>query len=234
MKKTAIILNIIFAALIIVGDILFITFGGLLLKSLTSTLFVLQGGMNLFFAIKLKTNLLKFCIFLVVGLVFAMLGDIFLNAEFAAGDIEFIIGAILFAIGHVFFFTSYCFVLKFRWLDLVYGAAIALPSILFITLAPIFNFGGIVMEILCIVYAIVISLMVGKALSNLVKNVSILNIIILVGSVLFFISDLMLLLNMFGGLPRFVDIICLATYYPAETLLAFSVLCATNIFTKEK
>ncbi len=217
MKKVSYILNSIFLALILIGDICYITFGGTWLKGLTSAMFVLLAIFNLIFAIKLKKCNLKFSCLLLTGLVFAMLGDILLNIHFKTG-------AILFAVGHVCFFISYLFRVKFSWWDILCGAIIFVPSMLFILLAPIFDFGGVLMEIICIVYALIISLMVGKAVSNLIRQRNLLNLIIVIGSVLFFISDLMLLLNVFGGLPKFVDVLCLITYYPAEFLLAHAII----------
>ena len=214
-KKLIIILNCILLALILAGDVLYIVFGDLWLKGLTSAFFVLLGVINLIYAIKNKSIKQKFSIILVIGLIFAMLGDIILN-------IHFISGAILFAVGHVFFFMSYCFLQKFSWKDLLFGAIIFIPSVLVITLVPIFDFGGVLMEIVCVMYALIISLMVGKAISNLIRERNLLNLIIVLGSVLFFFSDLMLLLDVFGNLPV-VGILCLATYYPAEFLLAHSI-----------
>ncbi len=216
MKRSIYILNSIFLALILVGDICYINFGTTWLKGITSAMFVLLAVFNLVFAIKLKQCKTKFSVLLLIGLVFAMLGDILL-------EINFITGAILFAVGHVFFFISYMFLVKFSWLDLICGAVIFVPSVLFIVLAPIFNF-SVLMEIVCVVYAIIISLMVGKAVSNLIRQRNLLNLIIVIGSALFFFSDLMLLLNVFAGLPRIADIFCLLTYYPAEFLLAHSII----------
>ena len=218
MNKAVSILNAILLLAIIALDVVYIIIGGILIKSITSACFVLVGIVNLAYTIKCKTNL-KFPIFMLVGLVFAMLGDIIL-------EVQFIVGAALFAIGHIFFFVSYCMLIKFDWKDLIYGAVIFVPSMLFIVLAPIFDFGGILMEIVCIVYALIISFMVGKAISNYVKQKNVVNLIILIGSIMFFLSDLMLLLNVFAHLPV-VGIICLVLYYPAEFLLAFSILSYT-------
>ncbi len=217
MKKLAYIFNSILLALILAGDICYIIFGGTWLKGLTSVMFVLLAVLNLIFAIRLKKCNIKFASFLLTGLVFAMLGDILLN-------IHFITGAVLFAMGHVFFFVSYLFLVKFNWWDLLCGAIIFVPSVLFIVLAPMFNFGGVTMELVCVFYALIISFMVGKAASNFIRQKNLLNLLILIGSVLFFFSDLMLLLNVFGGLPKFVDVLCLITYYPAEFLLAHSII----------
>lgn len=221
MKKLTLITNVILITLIWVGDMLYNTFGLLWMKGVTSGIFLLLGIANLLFALKFEAGNLKFSILLVVGLLFAMLGDIILNVNFIAG-------AALFAVGHIFFLASYLMLEKFDWKDLLYGLAIFTPSVLFITLAPIFNFEGVLMEIICVVYALIISMMVGKALSNMIKTPSILHIFIFIGSVLFFISDLMLLLNKFAGLPRIVDVLCLATYYPAQAILALTPLLASK------
>lgn len=221
MKTKFNIINAVLALLVLVGDVLYITLSVLAIKGVTSFMFVLIGVVNLVFVILNKNRSLKFPILMLMGLTFAMLGDIILN-------IKFIFGAALFALGHVFFFVSYCSLLKLDWKDLIYGAIIFVPAVLFITLAPIFNFGGMLMEVVCIVYAVIISCMVGKAISNLIKNKSVLNIVIVVGSCLFFFSDLMLLLHVFASFPHIIDILCLITYYPAECLLGYSILLYDN------
>lgn len=210
--------NLALALLIWVGDCLYIRYNdSLLIKSITSALFVVIGIVNLVYLIlnKFKLKSLLFPIMMLTGLTFAMLGDIIL-------EVEFIVGAALFAVGHVFFFVSYVMIEKFKWQDLIYGACIFVPAVLLITLAPIFDFGGAVMEIVAVIYAAVISCMVGKAIANFVSARNKLTLIILLGSALFFVSDFALLFNVFSKLPYF-GAICLATYYPAEILLGFSV-----------
>lgn len=221
LKLLFVCLNVLLIAGIMIGDVCYIVLGGLLAKSLTSALFVVLGAVNLLFLILNKEKNLKFPFIMLLGLVFAMCGDIVL-------EVEFIVGAALFAIGHIFYFVAYCFLAKFKWIDLLYGAVIFVPSVLLITLAPFFDFGGVLMEIVCVVYAIIISCMVGKSISNLISKRNLQNILIVIGSILFFFSDLMLLLNIFASLPRVVGILCLVTYYPAECFLAFSIFIHKN------
>ena len=71
-------------------------------------------------------------------------------------------------------------------------------------------------------YALIISLMVGKAISNFVKERTVLTATVLVGSILFFFSDLMLVFDWFMGIGRIAALLCMSTYYPAECILAFS------------
>ena len=81
------------------------------------------------------------------------------------------------------------------------------------------------MFIVLLVYAIIISLMVGKAISNVVVTKGgYLEIVILVGAVLFFASDMCLLFAMFAGGGRTMDFWCLYTYYPSHCFLALSAI----------
>ncbi|MBP3581348.1 MAG: lysoplasmalogenase [Clostridia bacterium] len=216
MKKSQKIINILLAVAILAGDVVYIINSHIVAKSITSLLFVALGAVNLFFAIKEKTPIKKFCIIMVVGLFFAMLGDIVL-------EIEFIVGALLFATGHLFYFAAYCTLQKFSIKNLIPSVCIFIPATLLIVLAPIFDFGGLLMEFVCIFYALIISVMVGKSISNYIKEKSLFNLIIMIGSILFMFSDIMLLFNVFASVPRIFGILCLSTYYPAEILLALSI-----------
>ena len=218
MKKCIVILNLLVFAAIVILDVFLILTPSLALKSSASVCFVLGGIANAVYAFKTGTNK-KFTMLMLIGLVFAMAGDI---VNYNTGDVYFITGTALFALAHVFYIIAYYFLCRFRLTDIICAACIFVPSVLFITLAPIFNFGGALMEVVCVVYALILSLMVGKALSDL-RTRSAVGIIIAVGSVLFFVSDLSLLLNMFGKLHTVPRILCLATYYPAQFILAFSV-----------
>ena len=216
MKKLFFLLNIILAALVVASDVCYIIYGGLWLKSITSAGFVLIGLLNFIFTLKTNSKHKKFALIMLIALVFAMAGDIVLN-------LHFIGGAILFAVGHIIFFFAYSCLGKITWVDLAIGLGLFVPSLLVLLLVPSFDFGGIMMQIVCICYALIICLMVGKALSNLIKEKSLTNIIILIGSVLFFFSDLMLVFDVFSSASAICGILCLATYYPAEILLGYSI-----------
>lgn len=218
--KIGYIINIVFGGLITVGALLFMllhkSVSSYIVKTIPSVLFLLAGCFNLIYCIKVLKldNCKKFAFTLVLGLFFAMLGDILL-IDF------FIVGAILFAIGHILFFVSFCFINKFNVKDIIVGAIIFALALLFILLYPNFTFDG--MLPLIIIYALIISLMLGKAVSNFIFNKSITSIIILIGAGLFFFSDLMLLIFRFAHRFMIFDWLCVMTYYPAEFLLAFSI-----------
>lgn len=215
-KKFMLILNILFMAAILAGDILYITLGGLIIKSFTSSLFVLMGVINLSYVLIFGARKKSFAILMAIGLLFGCLGDILL-------EIHFITGAALFATAHVFYFAAYCQLSPVKLRDFLFAAIIFVPALLIILFVPLFDFGGVLMQVVCCVYALIISLMVGKAISNNISKTSALNILILIGSVLFFFSDFMLLFNVFANVSSVFGVLCLITYYPAEFLLALSI-----------
>ncbi len=221
MKKTVTILNAVLIVATMTGCICYHELGGTFLKGLTSSGFVLIGVVNLIYAVKAKVKNLPFPILMATGLLLSMIGDVALN-------IHFITGALFFAVGHLFYFAAYCCLMKFKATDILPSVVIFAASTMLITLAPIFDFGSLQIELVCIVYALVISCMVGKAISNLIRERNTVNSILVIGSALFYFSDLMLVFSQFGGAPDIADTLCLFTYFPAQCLLAHSVYRFTN------
>lgn len=213
MKKLFMVANAIMLSLILILDVCYMFKGGLLLKSITSMMFVITGLINLMYCIKSKTHL-KFPIWMIVALTFAMLGDILLG-------INFYTGVAAFAIGHIFYFVSYCMLEEINGRDLICGMIISILALAIILFVPFFEFESVLMQGVCCIYALIISFMLGKAVSNFLKENSFVTRIILIGSCLFFFSDLMLVLRLFGGIKK-ASYWCLGTYYPAQFLLAFS------------
>ncbi len=195
-----------------------------LLKSTASALFVLCGAFNLFMLLKYHKSEGSWKGWvLFAGLVFAMAGDIFL-IDF------FVLGAGLFAVGHIFFLVYFCLIQKYSLLDILLTVGLIIPSILLICLYPNFSFDG--MLPLVIVYALVISCMLAKGIGNYIVKRNTSSLITMLGAILFFLSDLMLLFYVFGGNILVFDMICLYTYYPAEFLLGISVLLNKNNYSK--
>ena len=85
------------------------------------------------------------------------------------------------------------------------------------------DFGSDFMQKIVLVYALVISLMLGKAISNYSRIPGKVTKRLLIGSCLFFFSDLMLLFAFFTDVGRIANIFCLNTYYPGQAILAGSV-----------
>lgn len=185
------------------------------LKCVCSAAFALLGVINLVFAITSGQDDLEFFILMAAGLVFAMLGDIFLNKSFA-------LGAGFFALGHVGFAVAYSFLQAFGPRDVVIMGVIFIATAAFLLFAPCVKFGSENIKWICLAYSLIISVMLGKAMANLIGQATAVNALISAGSFLFFFSDLMLVLNWFVRVGRWAGNACMGTYYPALCILAFS------------
>ena len=188
------------------------------LKCVCSAAFALLGVINLVFAITSGQDDLEFFILMAAGLVFAMLGDIFLNKSFA-------LGAGFFALGHVGFSVAYSFLQAFDLRDVIIIGVIFIATAAFLLFAPCVKFGSENIKWICLAYSLIISVMLGKAMANLICGVNAVNALIAAGSFLFFFSDLMLVLNWFVRVGRWAGNACMGTYYPALCILAFSMYC---------
>ena len=225
MNKNFVVANVIMLILILIFDVLYMFGGGVIIKSIASIMFVTSGVINLIHCTKNKTNL-KFPIWMIIALTCAMLGDILLV-------INFYLGTAVFATGHIFYFVSYCMLSKINRKDLICGISIFTFALCIILFVPFLDFGSNFMKGVCCAYAFIISFMVGKAISNLLSEKNNTNKIIVIGSILFFISDFMLMLDVFGNIQA-ASYLCLGTYYPAQFLLGFSVLIYGNMNMSEK
>ncbi len=191
------------------------------LKCICSAGFALLGIINLCYALTAKQSEKKFHVGMVFGLILAFLGDVLIGYDF-------IVGAATFALGHVCFVAAYCFTQKMQKLDCVLSALLFLGCLAFLLLCPLLEFEAAVFRIVCIVYALIISTMLGKALGNLIREKTLVNATIALASALFFFSDLMLVFDWFIGLWSWTDHACMGTYYPALCLLALSMFLRTK------
>lgn len=216
MKRKVLMINIVFFLAVLAGDLCYMEYGGLWLKGLTSFGFVLMGLVNCLLCRRQRRGGSDFPLVMVLGLTLCMLGDIVLN-------LSFVPGAALFALGHLFYFIAYCRLEGFRAGDLLPCALIFGGSLLILKCVPSLEFGSALFEWVCIAYALIISLMVGKAVANLFRRRSLLRALLVVGCVLFYFSDLMLVFDWFADAPT--GDWCMLSYYPAQCLLAWSVCC---------
>ena len=209
--------NIVYFALIIVSTILLMLSitSPYIIKTIDSVLFVLCGATNLtFLYVYKKPGKVNKAIVLVVGLILACVGDILIISNF-------VLGAIFFAVGHIFFVVYFCLLQKPNYIDFFIGISIFIVSLLLILFLPIFNFGNFMLVI--IFYAFIISFMLGKAIGNYLAIKTNDSLVVFIGAMLFFFSDLMLVFDNFTDLGEVFGYLCLATYYIAEFLLAYSV-----------
>ena len=209
LKIVNIILLLCAAACLVCYDI----FGGLWLKGVTSSWFVLLGAVNLWAARQLPWKNRRVLILIEAGLFCGMCADVLLGIVFFAG-----VG--VFALGHVFYLVAFYFLERFRLRDLVMSLPAAAVSIFLVVGTPWIHVEDPVMRAILIVYALIISAMLGKAWSNALSGGGKFRWLIAAGCVLFWFSDLMLAVDMFGRSGRLVWILCSYSYWPAQNILA--------------
>lgn len=187
------------------------------LKCICSGGFAALGILNFLYMLKTKQDNIPFHLTLCLGIFFAMLGDIMIKFSFVAG-------AAVFAVGHTFFFVAYCFLQKIRKTDIIIGGGIFLAGTLFLILCPLLEFDPPFFRIVCIVYALIISMMLGKAVGNFIRKKNIFTFLLAIASFLFFFSDLMLVFDWFIGLWSWTGHACMGTYYPSLCISAIAML----------
>jgi len=211
--------NLALTLAVMAGDLCYLLFGGLWLKALTSFGFLAQGaGNHLLCRSGRSAENGRFSHRMVWGLLLCFGADVVINLDFMSG-------AVIFALGHVLYVLAYCVLAPMRNGDLKIGSVIFSFSALVLLGLPMLDFGSGLMKLVCIVYALVISLMVGKAIGNHLRLRRRQTALLAVGSILFFLSDFMLLLDVFADAPRITIWLCLLFYYPAQCLLAGSLAC---------
>lgn len=211
LKYTNIILLVCAIGCLVCYDI----FGGLWLKGVTSSWFVLLGAVNLWCARKLEWKRLRFFLLMEAGLFCGMCADVLLGVVFFAG-----IG--VFALGHVLYLVAFYTLEKFSRRDLWIIAPLAAISMFVVVGTPWITVEDPVLQKLLLGYAVIISAMLGKAISNLIRHPSPARWLLAIGSLMFWFSDLMLAIDMFGQASRLTWILCSYTYWPAQNLLAHS------------
>ena len=188
-------------------------FRGLWLKGVTSSWFVLLGGINLWAVRKRNWKQQRFFLLMEAGLFCGMCADVLLGVAFFAG-----IG--VFALGHILYLAAFYSLEKSRMRDLWIILPLSLISIFVVVGTPWITVEDPILRKLLLGYAVIISAMLGKAISNLIQSPSPYRWLLAIGSVLFWFSDLMLLIDMFGQSSRLTWIFCSYCYWPAQNITA--------------
>lgn len=215
MKKTVIWLNVLLIAALCAANYVYLSPGKGVSKAFCSGLFAALGAVNAVYVL-VRGGKRLFAVVMALGLVLAMAGDLRIGPSFVQG-------AALFAAGHVCYLLGYHLLLKPSWKDWLWGILVFVPSAAYLLLSRKLVFIPSYFQWVCVGYALIISLMTGKALSNAVRRPCWLTGLLLAGSILFFFSDLMLLLDRFRGYGRLFGTLCMAAYYPAQLFLAHGI-----------
>ena len=205
--------------LLLVGSVIclidYVMPGGWATKGMTSSWFVMIGLVNLRYAIKERISKVTFACVIVIGLILGMLADIMLGKNF-------ILGIVLFALGHIAYLLGFFLRAKPNKFDVICGAPIAVVSVIAVIGTPFIQVDDSILEKMLIGYAVIIAAMLGKAISNYCGDKSVTNKLILIGSAMFWFSDLMLAANMFGNGGRVASWLCSFTYWPGQCILAYA------------
>lgn len=211
-------INGVLAILVLVFDVWYMVSDVFVTKYVASSLFVVIAMINFFYA-KNHGIRMAYPKWMIGGLILSFLGDVAI-VHF------FVLGALFFAMAHLCYFFAYTVLEPLVKRDIRSGILIAVLAILGILLAPNLSFPNPMLRLGWCSYAVLLSLMVGKAVGNYIRHSSHLNRVILVGSMLFFFSDAMLLLKVAGCLA-WANYACLITYYLAQLILAYSMVLYT-------
>lgn len=188
-----------------------------LLKGLASACFVILG-----FALKNGSQTANL---IVTGLLLGCIADVLLNLRYVfekKGQLIFLVGIVVFLSGHVFYLAAILAGAR-HWLICVVTGAILTALLMMwifkrITAKKAFKIFGVV-------YIGAIMLLNCVAIGNLLAAPSPFTVIFALGSLLFLISDIVLILNTFGKQTRqSLRIANISLYYVGQLLIALSLL----------
>lgn len=174
-----------------------VTYGMMILfKTVTSILFLCIAYAAKMEA-KNKTKTLYFKL-MFLGLFFSLLGDVCMVIVGDSKGILFVLGVASFAFAHISYLIAFFQFEKISRLNIVWSSAIFLVLFCLLNFSPCLDFQGL--KALLMVYALLISLMVGKSFSlwKYRREHSYFVYLTIGGAVLFLISDSILLFNLFG------------------------------------
>ena len=206
----------------------------LLLKMICASLFVAVGVLSIFIA----DNHSEYAYTMLLGLVLGWIGDFFLHVN--GTNLCFGIGFTSFLLGHVVYIVSYIRALGniFPEYSVVNGieicAAVALCVIALVCYVKLkLDMPGIFVKVTMGTYFVILTIMFVKA-TALGYNYMISGgqfgvlalIVLMLGSLCFLMSDVVLGCIMFGGFKKNypIKIFNIATYFAAQVLLASSIL----------
>ncbi len=217
------------------------------LKSLVSIMFIVTALVSMIDANKFGISF----ILIIIGLICGMLGDILLdlkvyfktlnltnNVNIRDHDYLMYFGMLSFGIGHIMYIMSTYLFNNNLWLYLILSLLIGIALILLIMLISIkllkMNYSKFLIPSIC--YGFLLCSFTVFMIFRIVKNYSLGNLFLLLGSILFLLSDLVLSMTYFSkeedykksGIlnpeSRFMISINHILYYAAQFIIALSIL----------
>lgn len=190
----------------------------IIVKCLTSILFLITA------LVSYKKNPKEPTFFkaIFLGLFFSFGGDFFLAIDRSRQALPFILGVTSCCLAHIMYSIGYCIKSKFRLQDFIIFICFFIPTILTIFLV---DFDLKNMQTLLVIYAALISFMVAKSFALLpyYKYNAFAVTALIAGSLLFLISDFLLLFFYFyPSAPSILEQCDWFLYYLGQSLLAIS------------
>lgn len=155
-------------------------------------------------------------IFILAGLLFSLIGDMFLIFP----EKYFTKGLIAFLLGHILYIIAFAVSAGFHYTVWIY-LPIVLISILYLK-TILSHTGNITLPV--IIYIILIAMMGWMALERLYYLQTLGALLAAIGACLFMISDSVLAINKFKKSFHKAELIILSTYFIAQWMLAVSVI----------
>lgn len=214
-RKIVFISNIIFLICALTCLICYDILGGLWLKGITSGWFVLLGFLNVLYVWNNKKEKRSFVFLIELGLFFGMCADILLG-------VQFIFGILFFAAGHMVYLAAFFILEKFQKRDILITLPFVVFSLYIVAGTSFIQIEDPVLEKMLLSYAFIIACMLGKAVSNLISEKSKCRWLIFVGCFMFWFSDIVLAVDMFGESSRLTWVLCSYVYWPAQNIMAHS------------
>ena len=186
-----------------------------ILKGLASACFVLMG--------LLLAGDARMARLILVGLLLGCIADVLLNLRFVfekKGQLIFLVGIAVFLSGHILYVIAILQEAKHWWIPLIVGAVLTALLMMWIfkkiTAKKAFKIFGVV-------YIGAIMLLNCVAVGNLIAAPSAFTALFAAGSLLFLISDIVLILNTFGKETRqSLRVTNISLYYVGQLLIALS------------
>ena len=186
-----------------------------ILKGLASACFVLMG--------LLLAGDARMARLILVGLLLGCIADVLLNLRFVfekKGQLIFLVGIAVFLTGHILYLIAILQGAKHWWIPLIVGAVLTSLLMMWIfkriTAKKAFKIFGVV-------YIGAIMLLNCVAVGNLIAAPSAFTALFAAGSLLFLISDIVLILNTFGKETRqSLRVTNISLYYVGQLLIALS------------
>ena len=188
-----------------------------ILKGLASCCFVILG-----FLLSKGSNTAKL---ITTGLLLGCIADVLLNLRYVfkeKGQLIFLVGIVVFLAGHIMYLIAVMQGKPYWWICVIIG--IVLTALLMIWIFKQIT-AKKAFKIFGVVYIGAIMLLNCVAVGNLIASPSAFTAIFAAGSLLFLVSDIVLILNTFGKeTKQSLRVTNIGLYYVGQLLIALSLL----------